>query len=75
MLFMRNLLLGLVLGTLVSTSVGCILPAYSADPTRRTQELMYTSESLRLALDEWERAWLLDQPDHMTPYRTHGGII
>ena len=36
---------------------------------------MFTSENLRLFLDEWERLWILDQPDHMTPYRTHGGLI
>ena len=72
---MRNLLLVLALGLLVSTTAGCIVPAYSADPTRRTTELLFTSEDLRLALDEWERAWFLDQPDHQTPYRTHGGII
>jgi hypothetical protein len=72
---MRKLLLGLALGMLVSATAGCIIPAYSADPSRRTQELLYTSENLRLLLDEWERAWLLDQPDHSTPFRTHGGII
>jgi hypothetical protein len=72
---MRKLLLGLALGLLVSTTVGCIIPAYSADPTRRTQELLYTSENLRQVLDEWERTWLLDQPSHCTPYRTHGGVI
>jgi hypothetical protein len=72
---MRNLLLGLVFGLLVSVTAGCIIPAYSADPSRRTVELLYTSENLRLLLDEWERSWLLDQPDHSTPYRTHGGII
>jgi hypothetical protein len=72
---MRNLLLALACGLVVSTTVGCMIPAYSADPARRTQELMFTSENLRLFLDEWERAWMLDQPDHMTPYRTHGGII
>jgi len=52
-----------------------MIPAYSADPARRTQELMFTSENLRLFLDEWERTWLLEQPNHITPYRTHGGII
>jgi hypothetical protein len=52
-----------------------MIPAYSADPPRRTQELMFTSENLRLFLDEWERVWFLDQPDHCTPYRTHGGLI
>jgi hypothetical protein len=65
----------LACGLLLSTTVGCLIPAYSADPVRRTQELMFTSENLRLLLDEWERMWLLDQPDHMTPYRTHGGLI
>lgn len=72
---MRNLLLALAGGLLLSTMAGCMIPAYSADPARRTQELMFTSESLRLMLDEWERLWMLDQPDHMTPYRTHGGIM
>ena len=72
---MRRLLLALAIGMLVSTSVGCILPAYSADPARRTQQLIYTSENERTLLDEWERLWMLDQPDHMKPYRTHGGLI
>jgi len=72
---MRRLLLALTLGLLVGTTSGCLIPAYSGDPTRRTQELMFTSENLRLLLDEWERLWFLDQPDHETPYRTHGGLI
>ena len=33
------------------------------------------AEDLRQALDEWERIWFLDQPSHMVPYRTHGGIL
>jgi hypothetical protein len=72
---MRTLLLLVLFGLLLSATTGCIIPAYSGDPARRTTELLYTSENLRLALDEWERAWLLDQPDHSTPFRTHGGII
>ena len=72
---MRRLLLALAFGLLVGTTAGCILPAYSADPVRRTQQLIFTSENLRLFLDEWERLWMLDQPDHQTPYRTHGGLI
>jgi len=72
---MRRLLLALILGLMLGTSVGCIIPAYSADPVRRTQQLIFTSENLRRILDEWERIWFLDQPDHMSPYRTHGGII
>lgn len=64
----------LLCGSLVA-SVGCILPAYSGDPARRTQELLYTSENLRLLMDEWERFWFLEMPDHMTPNRTHGGLM
>jgi len=26
-------------------------------------------------VQEWERFWFMDQPDHMTPYRVHGGVI
>jgi hypothetical protein len=72
---MRNLFWALTCGMLLSTAVGCIIPAYSGDPARRTQELMFTSENLRLFCDDWERIWLLDEPSHMTPYRTHGGVI
>ncbi len=72
---MRNLLLTALLGLLLSSTVGCIIPAYSGDPARRTSELIYTSEDMRLILDEWERTWFLDQPSHLSPYRTHGGII
>ncbi len=72
---MRKLLSALTLGLLLSANTGCIIPAYSGDPARRTQQLIYTSENFRLILDEWERAWFLDQPDHCTPYRTHGGLI
>ena len=72
---MRKWLAMALLGLCLSSSVGCIIPAYSADPVRRTHQLIFTSENLRLILDEWERIWFLDQPDHMSPYRTHGGII
>ena len=72
---MHRLLLALSFALLISSSVGCIIPAYSGDPARRTQQLMFTSENFRQILDEWERAWMLDQPDHCTPYRTHGGLI
>ncbi len=72
---MRGLLFAVLIAVCIATSVWCILPAYSGDPTRRTSELIFTSEGLRLFLDEWERLWMLDQPDHMSPYRTHGGLI
>ena len=71
----QKLLLSVLLGFLVMSSTGCLIAPYSGDPTRRNQQLIYNSENLRLVGDEWERWWLLDQPNHMTPYRTHGGII
>ena len=72
---MRRLLIALTLAVILSAHVGCFIPAYSGNPTRRTQQLIFTSENLRLFLDEWERFWFLDMPDHGTPFRTHGGII
>ncbi|MDR0336885.1 MAG: hypothetical protein LBI18_07330 [Planctomycetaceae bacterium] len=68
-------LLAVLLGTFLMGSTGCLIPMYSGDPGRRDKQLIYHSENLRLIHDEWERLWLLDQPSHMTPYRTHGGII
>ena len=65
----------LLAGVLLSTSTGCLIPMYSGDPIRRAQQLIYTSEDLRAITDEWERIWVLDQPSHMTPWRTHGGIL
>ena len=72
---MRRLLQLAVLAVCVSSTVGCFLPIYSARPERRVQQLLYTSEDLRNLVAEWERFWFLDQPSHLTPLRTHGGII
>jgi hypothetical protein len=68
-------IIALVIGILVATNTGCLIPMYSGDPIRRAQELIYTSEDLRAITDEWERIWFLDQPSHLTPYRTHGGVL
>lgn len=72
---MRRLICLMLLGLAVSSSTGCFVPIYSGDPARRGRQLLFTSENLRMAMDEWERIWFLDQPSHMTPYRTHGGIL
>lgn len=72
---MRRLIGAALLCACLSTSVGCFLPAYSGDPARRTQQLLFTSEDLRAMLLEWERFWFVDMPDHMTPQRLHGGVI
>jgi hypothetical protein len=50
------------------------LPHYAAFPPKRVQEMLVDSENLRQAGDEWERIWFLDQPSHLTPFRTHGGL-
>jgi ABC-type dipeptide/oligopeptide/nickel transport system permease component len=65
----------LLVAAVLTTSSGCLIPMYSGDPIRRAQQLIYTSEDLRAITDEWERIWFLDQPSHMTPYRTHGGVL
>jgi hypothetical protein len=72
---MRQFIFGILLGSAIAASTGCMAPLYSGDPARRAQELIDTSENLRLFLDDWERFWMLNQPSHLTPYRTHGGII
>ena len=72
---MRRLLCAALLGLAVTSNTGCFLPIYDGDPARRTQQLIYTSENFRALRDEWQRFWFLDQPDHMTPQRIHGGIL
>ena len=72
---MRKWLLSIAMSCSLLSSTGCLVPMYSADPSRRAQQLFYTSENLRSLLDEWERAWFLDQPTHLSPHSTHGGII
>jgi hypothetical protein len=59
----------------ISSNVGCFLPIYDADPAARARQLIHTSEDLRSLRDEWHRFWFLDQPSHMQPLRTHGGIL
>ena len=72
---MRKLILATATAAMLAGNIGCFIPIYSADPARRAQQLIFTSEDLRTFLDEWERIWFLDQPSHMKPHRTHGGII
>jgi len=72
---MRRLITAFMLAFALSSSVGCFLPIYDADPATRARQLIYTSENLRALRSEWERFWFLDQPDHLNPLRTHGGIL
>ena len=72
---MRRFIAATMLAVALSSNVGCFVPIYDADPAVRAKQLIYTSENLRQVRDEWHRFWFLDQPDHMTPLRTHGGIL
>ena len=72
---MRRWIVATLLVLSLSTSVGCMIPAFSANRARRTQQLIFTSEDFRNVLKTWERFWFLDQPDHMSPQRVHGGVI
>ena len=72
---MRGLLMAAILSLSLAAGSGCILPIYSGDQPTRTQELIFTSENLRLLLEDWQRIWFMDQPSHLAPYRTHGGLI
>ena len=72
---MRRLFIATLLAIAFSSNVGCILPIYDADPVVRARQLIFTSEDLRNLRMEWHRFWFLDQNDHQTPFRTHGGII
>lgn len=72
---MRKYLLAAILALQVAANTGCVVPIYSGDPIDRTQELIFTSENLRMIREEWQRIWFLDQPSHLTPFRTHGGLI
>ncbi len=69
--------LALVVAILALAGEGCApvpLPHYAAFGPKRVEELLVDSENLRLAGDDWERFWFLDQPTHLTPFRTHGGL-
>jgi hypothetical protein len=72
---MRRFLAATLVAIALTSNVGCILPIYDADPAVRARQLLYTSEDLRALREEWHRFWFLDMPDHMTPMRTHGGIL
>jgi hypothetical protein len=64
------LLAGLAVG-----NTGCLLNIWSADPVRRSQQLLNVSEDLRNMQFEWERIWFIDHPSSLTPYRTSGFIL
>ncbi|GBD36668.1 hypothetical protein HRbin36_01795 [bacterium HR36] len=64
----------ILLVVLFVSQSGCLLNIWSSDPDRRMRQMLTVSENLRMIEEEWERFWLIDQPSHLTPNRTHGGI-
>jgi hypothetical protein len=72
---MRKWLMTALVASSLAANTGCLIPMYSADPARRAQQLIYTSEDLRAFLDEWERIWFLDAPSNLRPYRTSGLVL
>jgi hypothetical protein len=72
---MRRFIFAALACVTLATATGCMIPAYNGDTNRRANELLNTSDDMSQAMDEWERFWFLDQPSHMTIYRTHGGIL
>jgi hypothetical protein len=72
---LQKVLFVLLLSLMLFSFSGCLIPPFSGDPETRIKELVNASEGLRLIPDELQRFWFLDQPNHMTIYRVHGGII
>ena len=71
---LNTLAVALAIGALGQACAPVPLPHYAAYPPKRVEELLNDSENLRMAGDDWERIWFLDQPSHLTPWRTHGGM-
>ena len=56
-------------------TLGCIIPIYSSNHDIRARQMIFHSEDLRQVPEIWERAWAMEMPDVVTPYRVHGGVI
>ena len=59
---MRRIFYSLLVCAVLSSSVGCLIPIYSADRPRRTRQLIFSSEDLRQMLNQWERIWFWTSP-------------
>jgi hypothetical protein len=70
---LRVLLLTVAAGmTLINT--GCFINQYPSDKNDRMSVLLVQSENLRQIQGEWLRFWMVDQPSHLTPDHTDGGV-
>jgi hypothetical protein len=71
---MRRLAVLVVLCGAALCNTGCFIPIYSSDPNRRMQQMLNTSEDLRVIEDEWSRIWFTDHPSHLTFDRIDGSL-
>ena len=51
-------------------SFGCA----ASNPLIRLEQEMIDQENARPQQDEWRRPWMTDPPEHLAPYRIHGGV-
>jgi len=69
----RNFLFS-ALGLAILCNTGCLINAYSSDPSMRIKALVNQSEDLRQIEQEWSRIWFTDHPSHLTNERVDGGL-
>lgn len=71
---MRKVLLVAMVGMVLLANTGCLINAYSSDPTMRMKALLNQSEDIRQIEQEWSRIWFTDHPSHLTNERVDGGL-
>ena len=72
---MRKVFWAIAAAGMLAVNTGCLIPMYSADPARRAQELIFTSEDLRNFSTNGNASGSSTSRATLTPMRTHGGII
>lgn len=70
---MRRVFLTCLLGIVTASSTaGCFLNMYAAEPIRRYRQLFFQSQDLALMEDDMERFWMIDQPSQLSLKRYNG---
>lgn len=71
---MSRIFLFSAVGLAILCNAGCLINAYSSDPSMRIKALVNQSEDLRQIEQEWSRIWFTDHPSHLTNERVDGGL-
>ncbi len=71
---MSRLFLFASISFVILCNTGCLINAYSSDPSMRMKALVNQSEDLRQIEQEWSRIWFTDHPSHLTNERVDGGL-